>query len=70
MPTRTRGPDGTITVNGQVVAQTCQVDGKAFGTADNKVVNLPNVLTTALTTSGNTAGDTTSACPSPAAIPP
>lgn len=52
------GPDGTITVNGQVVAQTCQVDGKAFGTADDRVVNLPNVLTSALTTSGNTAGDT------------
>ncbi len=52
------GPDGTITVNGTVVAQTCQVDGNGLGTADNKVVNLPNVLTTALATSGDTAGDT------------
>ena len=52
------GPDGTITINGQVVAQTCQVDGKATGTADNKTVNLPNVLTTALASTGSTAGDT------------
>ena len=52
------GPDGTITVNGQVVAQTCQVDGQTFGTADNQVVNLPSVLSSELSTAGTTAGDT------------
>ncbi len=52
------GPDGTITINGQVVAQTCQVDGNATGSADNKIVNLPNVLATALASTGSTAGDT------------
>ncbi|RAP58582.1 hypothetical protein BTJ49_03965 [Oleiagrimonas sp. MCCC 1A03011] len=52
------GPDGSITINGKVIAQTCQVDGNATGTADNKVVNLPDVLTTALASSGDTAGDT------------
>jgi major type 1 subunit fimbrin (pilin) len=52
------GPDGTITINGKVVAQTCQVDGNGLGTADNKVVTLPNVLTTALAATGDTAGDT------------
>ncbi|KGI78996.1 fimbrial protein [Oleiagrimonas soli] len=52
------GPDGTITINGKVIAQTCQVDGNGLGTADNKVVNLPDVLTTALASTGDTAGDT------------
>jgi len=51
-------PDGTITVNGQVLAQTCLVDGNAYGTADNKTVQLPNVLSTALATTGATAGKT------------
>lgn len=51
-------PDGTITVNGQVLAQTCLVDGNAYGTPDNVVVGLPNVLSTALASAGSTAGDT------------
>jgi len=51
-------PDGTITVNGQVLAQTCLVDGNAYGTADNKTVQLPNVLATTLASAGATAGKT------------
>ncbi|MBB6188275.1 fimbrial protein [Rhodanobacter sp. MP7CTX1] len=52
-------PDGTLTINGQVLAQTCTVDGKAAGTSDNKVVTLPDQWKTALAASGNVAGATT-----------
>lgn len=48
--------DGTITITGQVVAQTCTVDTNAFGTPDLKTVALPLVLAPALSTVGNVAG--------------
>ncbi|HET6632070.1 MAG TPA: fimbrial protein [Rhodanobacteraceae bacterium] len=47
------GTDGTITINGTVVPQTCTVANGGAVT-----VNLPDVLQTALATAGNTAGDT------------
>ena len=50
--------DGTITIKGQVVAQTCKVDTNTFGTPDLKTVTLPLVLAPALSTVGNTAGTT------------
>jgi major type 1 subunit fimbrin (pilin) len=39
------GPDGTITITGTVIAQTCLVDGNAAGTSDAKTVTLADVLT-------------------------
>jgi major type 1 subunit fimbrin (pilin) len=50
--------DGTITITGKVVAQTCKVDGNAFGTSDAVAVSLPLVLAPVLTTSGAVAGKT------------
>lgn len=50
--------DGTITVTGQILAQTCQVNGNPYGTPASVSVALPNVLATTLATAGNTAGDT------------
>jgi major type 1 subunit fimbrin (pilin) len=51
--------DGTITVTGLVVAQTCTVDAQASGgNADLKTVALPLVLAPALTAVGSTAGTT------------
>ncbi|WP_266183687.1 fimbrial protein [Dyella humicola] len=50
--------DGTITINGKVVAQTCTVDGNAYGTQDNVTVTLPLVLAPVLATAGATAGKT------------
>lgn len=52
------GVDGTITITGKVVAQTCLVDGNSAGTSDLKSVTLPNVLTTQLAANGDTAGTT------------
>ncbi|MDO5686314.1 MAG: fimbrial protein [Neisseria sp.] len=46
--------DGTVTINGEVVSQTCTVDAGSV----NKTVTLPKVPTTALPTAGTTAGDT------------
>jgi P pilus assembly protein, pilin FimA len=51
-------PDGTITITGQVVAQTCKVDGNSYGTSDNVAVTLPSVLTTQLASSGQVAQKT------------
>jgi major type 1 subunit fimbrin (pilin) len=51
-------PDGTLTVNGQVLAQSCTVDTKAAGTSDAKTVQLPDQWKTALAASGNQAGAT------------
>lgn len=56
--------DGTITINGKVLAQTCTVDGKAYAangtisTPDNQTVTLPNVLAPVLNAAGSTAGTT------------
>jgi major type 1 subunit fimbrin (pilin) len=51
--------DGTITITGKVVAQTCTVDGSAFGTPDNSVTAaMPLVLAPVLATSGAVAGKT------------
>ena len=51
--------DGTITITGKVVAQTCTVDGSAFGTPDTSVTAaMPLVLAPVLATSGAVAGKT------------
>ncbi|UGB38298.1 fimbrial protein [Frateuria soli] len=49
-------PDGSITITGTVVGQTCKVDGKSAGTADAISVALPTVLTSNLASAGATAG--------------
>jgi len=46
--------DGQITINGQVVDNTCVINGGAY----DKVVTLPTVSTMSMTTPGMTAGDT------------
>ncbi|MGY3041237.1 major type 1 subunit fimbrin (pilin) [Rhodanobacter sp. TND4EL1] len=56
-PVSNNPTDGTISISGQVIAQTCKVDGQSAGTADAKTVNLPDVLTSQLSTVGATAGD-------------
>lgn len=56
-PVSNGATDGTITITGQVIAQTCKVDGKSAGTADAKTVFLPDVLTSQLATLGATAGE-------------
>jgi major type 1 subunit fimbrin (pilin) len=57
-PQAAQASDGTITVTGKVVAQTCKVDSNAFGTQDAVAVSLPLVLSPVLTTSGAVAGKT------------
>lgn len=49
-------PDGTITITGTVVGQTCKVNGNSFGTPDAITVALPTVLTSNLAAAGTTAG--------------
>ena len=44
-PVSNPGPDGTINITGNVIAQSCLVDGNAAGTSDTKTVTLSNVLT-------------------------
>ncbi|MFY0475198.1 fimbrial protein [Achromobacter marplatensis] len=46
--------DGQITINGQVIDNTCVINGGAY----DKVVTLPTVSTLSLGTVGMTAGDT------------
>lgn len=48
--------DGTITINGQVTAQTCTISGNGGGA--DFIVTLPTVSTSALPTAGATAGRT------------
>jgi major type 1 subunit fimbrin (pilin) len=48
--------DGTITITGQVTAQTCTISGNGGGSSFT--VTLPKVSTTSLSTSGATAGTT------------
>lgn len=48
--------DGTVTINGEVVAQTCKVD--VGGDLGDVVVNLPKVQQAALNSIGATAGRT------------
>lgn len=51
--------DGTITINGQVVAATCNISfngGTAAATPANGTVTLPPVATTSLGSNGATAG--------------
>lgn len=57
-PIYNSSPDGALTINGQVLAQTCTVDGKAAGTSDAKTVTLPDQWKSALATSGVVAGAT------------
>ncbi|RDI97222.1 type 1 fimbrial protein [Dyella solisilvae] len=63
-PQSAKAVDGTITFKGQVLAQTCTVDTIAYQsngtltTPDNRTINLPNVLATALNAAGSTAGQT------------
>lgn len=47
---------GTITINGNVLASTCQVD--TAGADGNQTVTLPDVAAGLLTTAGSTAGKT------------
>lgn len=48
--------DGTITINGEITAQTCQISGNGGG--KDFTVTLPTVSTSALPTAGATAGRT------------
>ena len=57
-PIYNSSPDGAITVNGQVLAQSCKVDGNAAGISDAKTVTLPDEWQSALAASGNVAGAT------------
>ena len=57
-PQTARATDGTITITGKVVAQTCTVAGNAFGTPASVNVTLPLVLAPVLTTAGSVAGTT------------
>lgn len=57
-PTPAKAVDGVITVTGSVVAQTCTVDGNAFGTSDAVAVKLPLVLAPVLAGSGSVANKT------------
>lgn len=57
-PIYNSSPDGTLTVNGQVLAQSCKVDGSATGSTDAKTVTLPDQWQSALAASGNVAGAT------------
>lgn len=50
-------PDGTITINGLVVANSCVVNANGTGT-NNATVTLPTVYTGALSAAGNVAGKT------------
>lgn len=51
--------DGTINFSGQIVAQTCKINGAAFGTPTTlPTVTLPWVFAPVLATSGNVAGAT------------
>ena len=56
-PVSNNGTDGTITITGQVIAQTCKVDGNSAGTPDAVSVQLPDVLTSQLAASGQVAGN-------------
>ena len=56
IPAASYAADGTITFNGNITAQTCQVSGS--GGASNFTVTLPTVSTTALSADGQTAGAT------------
>lgn len=56
-PVSNPGTDGTITITGTVVAQTCKVDGNSAGTPDAVSVQLPDVLTSQLASSGQVAGN-------------
>lgn len=49
--------DGTITINGNVTAQTCTINGNGSG-SNNFTVTLPSVSASALTTAGDKAGET------------
>jgi major type 1 subunit fimbrin (pilin) len=49
--------DGTITINGQVTAQTCTINGNGSG-SNNFTVTLPTVSASALATAGQKAGAT------------
>lgn len=49
--------DGTITINGLVVANSCVVNANGAG-SNNATVTLPTVYTTALNATGNKAGKT------------
>lgn len=48
-------PDGTITINGLVVANTCAI---AVTGGSGNTITLPTVFSTSLSASGNTAGNT------------
>ena len=47
--------DGTITFNGDITAQTCTIDGAGSG-ANDFLVTLPTVSTSALAADGVSAG--------------
>lgn len=49
--------DGTVTINGQITATTCNIDAGGTGTK-NQTVTLPTVSTTALDAANKPAGET------------
>ncbi|WP_244193973.1 fimbrial protein [Bordetella genomosp. 12] len=56
MPTPARAVDGTITINGEIIDQTCKINGKE--PPENIRVVLPKISTSALKSVGDTAGAT------------
>ncbi|KAA1012039.1 type 1 fimbrial protein [Paraburkholderia panacisoli] len=57
LPMASHAADGTITFNGSITAQTCNISGNGSGAADFSVT-LPNVSVSALTPVGQPAGRT------------
>ncbi|RKU00897.1 fimbrial protein [Burkholderia sp. Nafp2/4-1b] len=57
LPSVAHAADGTITINGNIGTQTCQIDGNGTGGKDFTVA-LPKVSTSALASGGSTAGRT------------
>lgn len=57
-PQSARADDGTINIDGRVLAQSCKVQGNATGTAASIAVHLPWVYAPTLATAGATTGDT------------
>lgn len=53
--TSVQASDGSITVNGSLITNTCTVNN---GTGNNIIVNLPTLATSSLKNSGQTAGST------------
>ncbi|KRE96628.1 hypothetical protein ASG87_16730 [Frateuria sp. Soil773] len=57
-PQSARADDGTINIDGRVLAQSCKVENNANGTAATINVHLPWVYAPTLNAAGSTTGDT------------